>query len=241
MDVRLAVARFFRIGDGGKRRVVDRDQPGGVLRDGAAGRDDERHRLTAPARRVDGERVLQRRIERREQPVHAAPRLADFRDVGAREHRDDTRQAFRGLRVDRLDACMGVRRTQHRGMQHTGDLQVADIAAAAMRQPPRASVRHALADRRGEGAVIVVFPRHSGARRRREPGIQRQTPNLRLDSGSGADAPSRNDQDREIHASSLVLRHRFDRVDDRLVAGAAAVVAGQRLADFFARRVRIVR
>jgi 4-hydroxybenzoate-CoA ligase len=43
-------------------------------------------------------------------------------------------------------------------------------------------------------AVIVVFPPgHSGAPRSGEPGIQKQAPRLRLDSGSGAKTPARND------------------------------------------------
>jgi 4-hydroxybenzoate-CoA ligase len=54
-------------------------------------------------------------------------------------------------------------------------------------------------------AVIVVGspPGHSGARGTREPGIQRGAPRPRLDSGSGADAPSRNDEKR--HAFETLL------------------------------------
>ena len=43
-----------------------------------------------------------------------------------------------------------------------------------------------------------------------------------------------------VHGSSLSValpRHRFHCIDDRVIAGAAAVVAGEMLADFFARRL----
>jgi 23S rRNA pseudouridine2605 synthase len=42
-------------------------------------------------------------------------------------------------------------------------------------------------------------PRHSGAARRPEPGIQKQAQRSHLDSGSGAKAPSRNDKKKNRH------------------------------------------
>ena len=134
-----------------QRLVVDLDQLGGVERLVGGLRHHEGDVVADPAHLVLG----QRRVGRLE---HAAvAQLEPARDrqvapagglpVGAGEHRQHAGRRLGLGRVDRADACVGVRRTQHVAERHAGQRHVADVAAAALEQPRVLETGHALTDR----------------------------------------------------------------------------------------------
>src|SRR5262249_34424235 len=67
--------------------------------------------------------------------------------VRAGEHREHARRRLGPARVDRADACMGMRRAQHVAECHAWQDDVADIAAAALKQTRVLEPGDALANR----------------------------------------------------------------------------------------------
>ena len=61
-DRRRLVERGFRVGNGGKRLIVDVNERARILRFGAGAGDDGAHRLALPAGAVDSDGVLRRRF-----------------------------------------------------------------------------------------------------------------------------------------------------------------------------------
>ena len=164
---RRLVERGFRVGDGGKRLVLDLNQRAGVLGLGAAARDDGADGLALPAGAIDGDGVLRRRFDALEVRQHADPRRDHFGQLGAGDHGDDARRFFGVRGLDAFDARMRMRRTQECDVHHPRQGDVADVLAAALRQSRQIRPRHRAADvrvrpiERGQAGRLVVGDFHS--------------------------------------------------------------------------------
>ncbi len=108
-DQRRRIERRFRLGDGGKRFVVDVDQRAGVLGFGPGASDHRAYRFALPAGTLDGDRVLRRRFDALEVREHADPRCDHVGKLSAGHDRDHARGLPRRLRVDVSDPRMCVR------------------------------------------------------------------------------------------------------------------------------------
>ena len=113
-----------------ERLVVDAHQLGGVLREVAALRHHQRHRLADIAHALDRQRPLvDRRLERDQE------RIGDRPHVLAGDHRPHPLARQRRFRLDAGDAGVRVRRADHVGMQRAGGhRQVVGIAPAPRQQ-----------------------------------------------------------------------------------------------------------
>ena len=158
---RRRIERGFGVGDGGERLVVDLDQRAAVFRFGAGARDYGADRLALPASAIDGDGVLRRRLDALEVRQHADPWRDHVAELGAGDDRDDARRFLCCRRIDGFDARVRVRRAYERHMRHARQHYVADILAAALRQPRQIRPRHRAADirvrpvERGEAGRLV--------------------------------------------------------------------------------------
>ena len=204
---RLRIERGLRIGDGRELLVVDLNQLAAVLGFGAAARHHGADRFAGPAGAVDRDGVLRRGLDALQMRQHADPGRDDLGKLRAGDDGDHARRFLRRVRIDAFDFRMRMRRAHERHMRHARQHHVADILRAALHQPRHVGPRHRAAD-------IGVRPVERG------------------EDGRGVVD--------DFHALSSLpraaLRHRLDGIDDGVVAGAAAVVAGNVLADFLAAR-----
>ena len=127
--------RGARVGDGGKRLVIDLDALGGV--GGLQQRvGDHRHdRLAAmahgAAREREARRLRHRRaVARAHRPQRPHRRHAVRGHVGAGEHRDHAGQCLRRRGVDPANARVRVRRAHQHAGERAGKLDVGDEAPA---------------------------------------------------------------------------------------------------------------
>ena len=79
---------------------------------------------------------------------------ADVAEIFCDDDRDDAGQRERGLRADLAEACVRVRRSQHRAVQHPGQPEVGGVFSAAREEPPIFAASHAAADC-GRHAIAV--------------------------------------------------------------------------------------
>ncbi len=145
------LGRVFGRGDRRQRLEVDGDQFGGVERLRHRLGDDEGDVIADPAHAVLGEDRIARLDHRRAVAALQAARdrqiaPAGRLDVGGGQHRQHAGRLFRGAHVERLDLRVRVLRAQHDAVRHAGQLDVVDIAAAALQQPRILEPRHALSD-----------------------------------------------------------------------------------------------
>ena len=163
---RLGIERGFRVRHGGEHLVVDADQRASVLGFGAAAGDDGAHRFALPAGALDGDGVLRRRFDAFEVCEHADPRRDHFGQLGAGDDRDHARRLFRLGRRDVFDPRVRMRRAHEGDMGHARQRDVADILAAALRQPRQIGPRHRAADigirpvERGQAGRLIVGDFH---------------------------------------------------------------------------------
>ncbi len=216
---RRRIERGLRVEHRRQLLVVDRNEGAGVFRLGARLRHHRGDRLALPARHIDRDRVLRRRLDALEMGQHADPRRDDFRQRRAGDHRDHARRPHRRRRVDRLDARVGVGRAHERHMHHARQHDVAHILPAPLGEPCQIRPRHRAPDVRIRPVERRQRGRHIGG------DLHRVVP------GARASRPLF-DQGRAGRPRSDTRRgHRFDGIDDRLVAGTAAVVAREMFAD----------
>ena len=239
---RCFIERGFRVGDGGQRLVVD-------LRSAR-----RRPRLRARLRATTAHTASPCQQARSMAMAYCGADLRPLRCVSTPTHgvmtfassapvtTATTPGAFFAAAVSmflmRACAC-GERRKATCAMR--GNVDVADILPAPLHQSRQVRPRHRAADigirpvERG-GLIGESFMAHPPPRRGR--GTMRSMvegagllrwPSRPFRLASLATSP---------HAgrSEPRLRHRFDRIDDRLIAGAAAVIAGEMLADCLAAR-----
>ncbi len=115
-----------------QRRVVDRNEGGGVLGDVARLRDHDRHGLADKGDFVLGKNERgdiarePRRAKLQRQPLLREQR----REIRKREHRVDALASPRGAGVDAADRGVGVRAAHERRLQHVGKGEIGDEAAA---------------------------------------------------------------------------------------------------------------
>ncbi len=134
------------IGDGRQFLVVDDNKRTRILRLRPRARHHGGHRLALPARDIDGDGVLGRRFDALEVGEHADPRRDDSRQRGAGDDRNHARRGFRGRRIDRGDARVGVRRAHERHVRHARQRHVAHILPAPLGEARQIRPRHRAAD-----------------------------------------------------------------------------------------------
>ena len=202
---RAGLGRLDRIDHRRQHLIFDRDRLGRALRRDPRGRHDGGDRLAGKAHDLMGQQPARRHRHRRavgarehQQRRQRADVVGD--QIGAGVDRLDTRHRRRGLGVDRYDPGMGMRRAQHMQPQRAVFRPVVDELSLPGQQPlvfepldglARTETHIAgknihqfvlrvscwslgvLADRQGLGQPLR---RHSGMRRKREPGIRRCIP-----------------------------------------------------------------
>ncbi len=139
------------IGDGGQHLIVDINQSGRVLGDGARPRDDDGDRfpdkydlvLGQDERRDIGWQLIGAKLQR--QPLRGQQR----RQIGISEHRMHARQPPRRFGIDAANAGMGMRAAYEGRLQQAGDFEIVDKAAAAAEQRPVFDPQHPVSDRVG--------------------------------------------------------------------------------------------
>ena len=206
-----SLRRALHLGDRIERLVVDLDPGRGPARLFGVGGRDERDRLAEVADAVEREDGLIADLE----PVGLRAR-----DIGVGEDGvDPGRRECRGD-VDRADRRVGKRASQRVPEEHAGRAQVARVGELALDLRRRVGPREPRADptqlESSEPRLVVTAahrPGHATARARR----RRAGSWLVTRAGNGGQA---------------------NRGEDLLVAGAAAEVAGERLADLVVARVR---
>jgi hypothetical protein len=77
---------------------------------------------------------------------HANPGRNDRGEFLAGDDSDDARHLLGGLRIDRHDLRMRVRRAHEHHMRHARQFEIADIEPAALQQPVEIGPRNRLAD-----------------------------------------------------------------------------------------------
>jgi len=121
---RLGRHRLFGIGDGGERLVIDLDQLGRVLGQGAAFGHDGCDPLAGIARQA-----MRQRIAAHFRDIEAAHHgIGRGNEIGAGDHCACSRQSERLARVDATDTCEGIRAGHKRDMQHARQRDIGDEA-----------------------------------------------------------------------------------------------------------------
>ena len=201
-DRRVRRHRLLRVDDRRQLLVVDLHQRGAVGRGVAVGGDHHRHFLHLEAHLLVGQHRLHVAAERRH-PVQ----LHRLQVVGG-QHRDDAgaRPAPCVLSM-RLDARVRVGAAHERAEQHARQLDVVDVAALAADE-----ARVFLAQQRGAHALQLglALQRVRTGRPWRVSGVLKTVARRR----------------QAACAAASFLRRGLHRLDDVLVAGAAAQVAG---------------
>ena len=147
MDHRRAgIERGLGIGDGGKLLVGHLDQFARVLGLRPRLRHHGAHRLALPARAIDRDRVLRRRLDALEMGQHADPRGDDLCELRTGDDSDHAGYLLRGRGVDRNDPRMRMRRTEISDVPHARQRDIADILPAAFGQAREVRPRHRAAD-----------------------------------------------------------------------------------------------
>ena len=141
-DRRLPGHRELEIDDGRQRVVGHDDGVGGVASDVAIAGDDDGNRLAAVADRVDGDRAMLRRRERRAD----RHRRQEFGDLRAGEDGFDALHRLRGAGVDRADASVRDVAALERQVLHADERDIVDIGAAALNEARILAALDALAD-----------------------------------------------------------------------------------------------
>ena len=172
---RRLVERGFRVGYRRQRLIVHVNKRARIFCFGAGAGDDRAHRLALPAGAVDGDGVLRRRFDALEVRQHADPRRDHLGKLGAGNDGDHAGRFFGFRGVDIFDAGVRVRRAQKCDVHHARQGDVADVLAAALRQPRQVGPRHRAADigvrpvKRGEARNNVVDDFHDRATIRSSP------------------------------------------------------------------------
>jgi hypothetical protein len=129
----------------GQRLVVDVDQINRVVGFGKRLRDHQRHAFADEAHAIDRNDVAVRNLRSRQHPVGS-----DGADLAVkilpRQSEPDSRRGASRAEVDISDIGMGVRRSQDRGVEHAGQLDVVDISALAGQEPKIFAPLQRLAD-----------------------------------------------------------------------------------------------
>jgi hypothetical protein len=129
------------IGGGGQLFPVDLQVRQCVLGQGPGLRDDGHHRFALPARALQRQRVLRRRLHSRQVRQRGHPRATDGRDLCAVDHGDHARHGLRGCALDPADAAVRDRRAPVHDVHHARQRDVVDERAATFGQPPGARAR----------------------------------------------------------------------------------------------------
>ena len=143
---RCGVERGLHVGNDGKFLILDFDKTDSVFRLRTGFGYDGTDGFALPARTVDGERVLRRRLDALQVSEHADPRRHHFRQFRAGDDRDHARRFLRQRGFDFFDPRMGVGRANKRDMRHARQHGVADIRSAALCQTLQIRARHRAAD-----------------------------------------------------------------------------------------------
>ena len=210
MDERRARRqRGLRVHHGRQRLPRDPHARAAVLGDRARLRDDGHDGLALPDGLVHGQRILRRRLHADVVLQHADPRIAVRGHLAPGHDRDHARQRGRVRGVDGGDARVGVRRAHERRVQEARHRDVVRVHAASGDEP------------RGlwpnDGASDVALVAGDAGRARGMPRGRRGSRRRRARSRVGLVPPPR-----------CRAQHRLD---DRVIARAAAVVPADRLAD----------
>ena len=156
-----------RIGERDDRRfrvILDLDQRGGILGDGAAVGDHQRYRLAHIGYPAIGQRRGGHLHRHEEEAEHLE---LDAGEIGLRVNRVDAGNLARGLAVDRADRATGNCAAGEGDMQHAGQGDIVDKLAAPGEQARVFLAGHALADiarraralgERRSGGVHAVSP-----------------------------------------------------------------------------------
>ncbi len=140
------IERGFRIGHDRQHFVFDSHHRAGVFRLRAAARHDRADGFALPAGALDGDGVLRRRFDALEMGQHTDPRRDHLCELGAGDDGDNAGRFLCLGGRNFLDPRMGVRRTHKSDVNHARQRNVADILAAALRQPRQIGPRHRTAD-----------------------------------------------------------------------------------------------
>ena len=131
VQLRRAIAdRGFLVDDGGKYFVIDLDQPDGIVRPGLGFGDHQRDAFADETDPVDRDHGPVRHLRSRDDPVRN-DRSDLACEIGTRQRQADAGRRARRGEIDLLDDGMGMRRSQHRHMQHARRLDVVGIAPLA--------------------------------------------------------------------------------------------------------------
>ena len=190
------VERARHVGDRGQLLELHREPLQRVLGCAPRARDHGCDRLALPAGALHGERILWRRLDALEVRQHADPGLADLGDLGPGHHPDHAGAARRRIALDGLDPRMRERAAPEGNVRHARQHDIVDELAAAVQQPARIRPRHGAAD-----VAVRPVEHRDGAATACVPLLTPRPPPCRAG------------------------RDRRDRIDDRLITGAPAVVA----------------
>ena len=167
--------RRGRIDRGGQRRVIDRDQLGGVLRGSETLGDDESGGFADIAHAIQRDRRLQGRRAVRHR-LGAEGGFGDLEMIGTArsvrhtfeagrgvifsgQHREHARCLRCGCRIDAGNVRMRMRRAQHGGVGLMRKIDIVGEAAFSGQQPPVFLAPDRLSDQRGHG--VKPARRHS--------------------------------------------------------------------------------
>ena len=115
-------------GDRGQLLVVDLDELAGILGGRPAGRDHDRDRVADHPHLVGRERGIRRAVHALW--AHERERERELGHLRAREHEGDTRRVAGRDRLHAQDPGVREGAAQERGVEHAGELEVVDVAAA---------------------------------------------------------------------------------------------------------------
>ncbi len=132
--------------------------------------DDRGHRLALPARALDRDRVLRRRLDALQVREHRHPRRAVLRHRAAVEARDHAGLARRLRQIELLEPGVGIRAAEEDDVREAREAQVVHERAAPLEQALRVRAGHALPD------VALVGLRSRRVQRKLGAGVHRLPP-----------------------------------------------------------------
>ena len=144
--LRRRIERGLGIRDRCQLFVGDFDQLARILGQRAGARHHGANRFALPARAVDRDRILRRRLDPFQVREHANPWGHDFGELGAGHHCDDAIRLLGRRGLDVADACMRMRRAYEGDMHHARQRDVADILGSSLGQARKVGPRHRAAD-----------------------------------------------------------------------------------------------
>ena len=132
---RAGCERLLEVGNGRQRLVVDLDELGSVLREGAALGDDDGDGVTLVPRLVDCDGPVRRCLDvLRDRPCARQSARPVLREVCAREGGDHAFGGTGGIQAHALDAGTRVRVADHGQVDHSRQREVVDERSASTQE-----------------------------------------------------------------------------------------------------------